>query len=191
MSTNALNPALPTGANQVELTSELRGIKTRLVADKASIETLQTQVIPVTSAGAVGLQILADVTVNDVLADLAVTAIGKSLMQDYLDLPTLKAYLGIIGAATEVVTTGATWANIVFPGGFKIKVDRVTIPGGGGTYAGTWNTPFSTLCIGALITRTDSGDQASWLVGAPTVTGYEADHNNGSAKAHVIIGIGI
>ena len=191
MSTDALNPAVPTGSNQVELSSELRGIKTRLVADKAAIEAVQTALLPLNTAGAMGLQILADSTADAVFDDLAITALGQGLVQDYTDLPSLKSYLGIIGAATEIITTAANSGSILFPGGFILKYEKITIPSGGGSYAGTWNQAFPTICLAGWIVKIDSGDQASWLTAAPTVTGYNADHNNGSAKAHIVFGIGL
>lgn len=184
MATDALDPSHPTGANQVELSSELRGIKTRLVSDKAAIETLQTQIVPVTSAGAKGLVLLATANSNDVFTAIDATEVGQGLVQDYPDLPSLKAYLGIVGATNETVTTTTNKGTIEWAGGLKMKWTIDTIPSGGGSTGVSWDSPFESVALFGG-TNMHGGGEAGWMDGVPTLTGANVDHNNGSSKITV------
>lgn len=188
--TDALNPALPIGSSQVEVSSELRGIKGRLVADKAAIEALQVVVTPLNTMGAIGAQLLASTTQDSAQTILGATAVGKTVFK-VADLPTLQAYLGI-GSDPETIdiASGNAKGTITWLGGFMLNFAVETVAGGGGTHAVTWKTPFTTVALAGWI-GIYGGDQAGWMVGAPTLAGATLDHNNGSSKTMVAFAIGV
>ncbi len=190
MAVDALDPTRPTGANQVELSAELRAIKARLVADKAGIEELQIAVDPVVDAGGTGLALLDSETADDAFTVLGVTDLGQQLIQNFLTLPEMKAFLGIINAPIETITNTSTGGTVTWPGGVKVKWKILNVPGGGSYVPFTWETPFSTICFFGLAVGY-GGDQATWLEGAPTITGGNVDHNNGGSRLVAIFGLGV
>jgi hypothetical protein len=188
MATDALNPTVPVGGNQVEIAAELRGIKLRLVTDKASIETLQSQIAPITGAGTVGLQLLDSETTDAALAALAVTTVGKQLFH-IADIPDAQALLGITSQIETITQSSPTpdHTTIVFGGGLMINIITKSISTGVEHH--TWLTPFPNQVFGAVATINDNGTEAAFLQAVGLVDCY-SDHSNSGNKNACIIAIG-
>jgi hypothetical protein len=188
--TDALNPALPIGGNPVEIASELRGIKQRLVLDKAAIEELQVDAEPLNTRGAVGDDLLAAATTEDARTALDFGVFGSQLA-DLVDLAAAQALLGITSQA-EQVTTATNKGKIVWAGGVKLQWTVDLIPSGGSSVPVTWMTPFSTVCIGAWTSYHNGGSEATcWVDTQPDLLGVEVDHNSGSSKTLITFAIGV
>jgi hypothetical protein len=185
--TNALDPASPLTGDQVEIVSELHGIKTRLVADKANIEDLQADIAPLNGAGAKGLQLL---DANDTAAARTVLEIEAAALPilDAADLAAIKTYLGI--AAQTLVSFAGTTArgHISIPGGLIINYETLTIPSGGVSV--TWHQEFPTALLfagGILLSLADHG---LCISGAPSTVNAYFDHNNASAHDAFVFAVG-
>ena len=188
--TDALNPALPIGGSQVEVASELRGIKARLVADKAAIEELQVDVEPLNNRGAVGEDLLAATTKSEARTALDFGVFGSQIA-DVEDLAAAQTLLGITSQAEQITTT-TNKGKIVWAGGVKLQWTVDLIPAGGSSVPVTWMTPFSTVCIGAWTSYYNGGSEATcWVDTKPDLLGVEVDHGSGSSKTLITFAIGI
>ena len=190
--TDALNPSLPVGGSQLQVASELRGIKARLVADKAAVESLQLAIQPLVERGAVGSAMLAAGT-HDAGRDALGIGVFSKLLLDLETLAEAQTALEITEQEEEIRTTSGNIKGIVeFQGGFKLQWTIDTIPSGGGAVEVTWKEPFSIACFGAWTSYHNGGTEATcWVSTLPTSTGVEVDHGSGSAKTMITFAIGV
>lgn len=188
MATDALNPTLPVGGNQVEIASELRGIKQRLVTDKANIEALQAAILPITGAGTTGLALLDSETPAAALTALAGTVVGKQLFQ-IVDVPAAQVLLGITSQIETILQSAPTpdHTTIIFGGGLMINIITKSISTGVDHHF--WLTPFTSQIFGAVATINDNGTEAAFLQ-AVGLTDCYSDQSNGGSKNACIIAIG-
>jgi hypothetical protein len=188
--TDALNPALPVGGSQVQIASELRGIKGRLVADKTAIEDLQELTEPLTTMGATGAQLLLANTPDNALDALNGTLLGKSIF-NVENLAALQDIVGLQDQTENIDISGdlqkgtITWGN-----GFKLKF--VIHEFESSTAAIIWKSPFNTVCFGAVQSwyGGDGGSDSDLkFTTAPDVNGVTS--NGASGKQVFVLAIGI
>lgn len=189
--TDALNPAIPTSASQVEIAAELRGIKQRLVADKTAIENLLLAIEPLVDAGVTGLEILAAASKATVFETLEFEAPFVA-MSTIPTLEDLKNYLGIASQNNESVEIGSDKGTIRWPGNTKLKWTIDVIPSSGSSTAVTWDNPFDqTVFFAGSLFFGSGGSNAVWVDGLNGLVGAYVDHGNASGHQVVTLALGI
>lgn len=192
--TEALNPALPIGGSQVQIASEFRGIKSRLVLDKEAIEVLQVDVDPVNNAGATGLELLDSVTSTEARTALDFGAFG-SMLADVADLSAAQALLGIVNQAAVFVGTPERGTIILSGGSIKINVGHIYNGGGDGEVPVVFYTPFTAAVFGVVtdfLDRPGGGTpQYTFVKGPTTLLGTYLDSMDSGNRNIFYIAFGI
>lgn len=185
MPINPLDPSRPVLADPVQITEELRAIKSRLVADLAAIESLQATVVAITDPGAFGLPFLGTDTLAEAMVLLNQGAVGKVVFES-TSLPALQTYLGIEDPE-GTVAVGAGKSCITLPGG--IKINMIT-----GDFTDTapviWHTAFTTSILGISTTLLEN-ENNTFQVYSENNSGCTVSFEGGGAKRGSIIAIGI
>lgn len=188
--TDALNPSLPVGGNQLQIASELRGIKSRLVIDKANIEALQVLTNPLISMGDIGALVLAADNVDAAQTSLGASSIGKAVFMA-ASQAAAKSAIGVT-EDYEVVNTSVDLkqGTITWAGGFRINFVIDMFPTN--ELSVTWRTPFSVACFGGLYSWYGSdGGSDSDLKFTSTPDRFGADVYGDSGKMVLVVGFGI
>ncbi len=182
-----MNSAVPQPSAQVQVSLELRTLKTKINELVTQGNEQETSIQPIVTAGALGLALLADADLDAVKNDLGFSAD----MKDFTTAPDTAAmqdFLGIAASAVEINDVGVGSGTILFPGGTKINWNLQAIASGGAAIV--FKTPFDTVCYGCVAGMV-GGTQAGWVQSAPTLTGVGLDHNNGSTHTMFAISIGV
>lgn len=189
MAVNPLDPTKPTLLDQsIELTEELRAIKTRLVTDKTNIETLQNTLINISGITEFGAELLASPNPSAALDTLDFTETGKDISQ-LPDLETLASALGVVNPAPSLSVGVSKWCIQFAGSGLKINMVKFTIPGGAAADL-TWQTAFTVGVYGISYGLATSSDDPIYSVGDPTLTGVSLRCNTTNPRNGYVIAIG-
>lgn len=144
MAVNPLDTSVPIGTSNIaELTAELRGIKARLVADKAGIEALAASLSAISSITPFASDLLGAGDTEDVHDVLGYSSDVQDMVA-LADIPALQAFLGVPANMPEMVIGTGTW-TITWPSGFKINAVRALV--NSTTHNVTWQDPFITTVM--------------------------------------------
>ena len=185
MPIDPLDPSRPVLADPVQITEELRAIKSRLVADLAAITSLQSTVVAITDPGAFGLPFLGTDTLAEAMVLLNQGAAGKVVFEA-TTLGAIQTYLDIV-SPNATVATGAGKSCITLPGG--VKINMIT-----GDFTDTspviWHTAFSTTILGIACTSLFNANN-TFQVYNENNSGCNVSFEGGGSRRGSVIAIGI
>lgn len=183
MAANPLDPTKPTLLDQsIELTGELRAIKSRLVADKAAIENLNSSIINIGTITPYGLTVLqsADADVNH-----QVLGAGTSGQQIY-QTEFMDDIVALLGLQTSI-SVGINKVGVTLPAGIKIN----TMQGSRAKNENvTWQVPFTSTIWAGVITMNEVNEKILYLRNLSN-TGATVDFEGFGTVDCSIIAIGI
>ena len=185
MPVDPLDPSRPVLADPVQITEELRAIKSRLVADLAAIESLQSIIVSITDPGVFGLSFLGTETVTDAHILMGVGATGLDIYQS-ADVDDVRTLLNIV-SPNPTINAGSGKTTISFPGGLKINtitgdfVDESTH---------FFNIPFTTVLFGVSATLLQNTND-DFQVYSENITGFSVSFEGTGVRRGSVIAIGI
>lgn len=189
MAVDPLNPSIPVSASQTEVAAEFRAIKGRLVADKANIETLQNQILPLNNAGAKGLELLAAGTVEAVHEALEYSEDVQAVVNSS-DTAAILAVLGLSNITPVITTELGDRRAIEFPGGFKINTTIVEISDNSVPVTYTFLKPFTTMIWAFAAMPVQNTDHEA-AINSYTLTQCEVSKSGDGARVFSIIVVGV
>lgn len=182
---NPLDPSRPVLGDPVEITEELRAIKSRLVSDKAGIESLQSTVVAISDPGIFGLPLLGTDTLTEALDLLDAGTTGRAVFAAET-VGAIQALLSISNP-NATVSAGAGKTCITLPGGVKINCMMGDFADGS---SHTWQTPFTTVIFGiAAVKLVD--ENGSFQVYSENNAGFSVSFEGSGTKRGSVIAIGI
>lgn len=183
MAVNPLDPTKPTLLDQsIDLTAELRAMKSRLVADKEAIENLNSSIVDIGTITPYGLTVLqsADADGNHAVLQAGTAGLDvykAEFMSDIVDL---------LGLATTI-SYGVNKVCVTLPAGIKIN----TLKGSRAKNENiTWQVPFTTTVWAGVITMNEVNEKILYLRNLSN-TGATVDFEGTGNVDCSIIAIGI